>query len=164
LGNIIAASCCLIISIHSSCTLTVNPLSLKWPPSVPTFPLGKFIWEPFNQLEHAISLARDDANFDNQNLQLKVSTLKSTQNNDRSVIIKYSIHHPDSNDTVLVGLEVMSVDGLCQAFNTCPNSNLFQTYFGLEFNYEGQSYIRAILSYKFACCFNFIDQLTYRLF
>ncbi len=94
---------------------------------------------------------------------MKVSTLKSTPNNDRGVIIKYSIHHPDSNDTVLVGLEVISVDGLCPAFNACPNLNIFQTYFGLEFDHDGHSYIQAISSYKFVCCFRFIDQLTYRL-
>ncbi len=152
----------LIIAIHSSCALKVTPLSLKRPPSVPTRPLGEFIWEPYNWPEHAISLALDDADFDKQNLQLKVSTFKSTQNNDRSVIIKYSIHHPDSDDTVLVSLEVISVDGLCPAFNDCPNSNIFQTYFGLAINYEGHSYIRAISSYKFVCCFNFINQLTYR--
>jgi hypothetical protein len=92
-----------------------------------------------------------------------VSTLKLTQNSDRRVIIKYSIHCPDSNDTVLVGSEVISVDGLCPAFNACPNSNIFQTYFRLEFKYEGHLYIRAILSYEFVRCFNFIDQLTYRL-
>ena len=64
---------------------------------------------------------------------------------------------------VLVGLEVLSVNGLCPAFNACPNSNIFQTYFGIEFNYEGHSYIRTISSYEFVRCFNFIDQLTYRL-
>ena len=85
------------------------------------------------------------------------------QNTDRRVIIKYSIHRPDSDDMVLVRSEVLSVDGLCPAFNACPNSNIFQTYFGIEFNYEGHSYIRAISSYEFVRCFNFIDQLTYRL-
>ena len=163
LGDTIAGSCRLIIAIHSSCTSTVNPLLLKRPPSVPTRPLGEFIWEPFNRPEHAISLARDDADFNKQDSRLKISNPKLAQNTDRSVIIKYSIHRPDSDDTVLVGSEVLSVDGLCPAFNACPNSNIFQTYFGIEFNYEGHSYIRTISSYEFVRCFNFIDQLTYRL-
>jgi hypothetical protein len=64
---------------------------------------------------------------------------------------------------VLVGLEVISVDGLCPAFNACLNLNIFQTYFGLEFNHGGHSYIQAISSYEFVHCFNFINQLTYRL-
>jgi len=120
--------------------------------------LGTIHWP-----EHVISLAHDDADFNEQDSRLKVSNPKLAQNTDRNVIIKYSIHRPDSDDTLSVGLEVISVDGLCPAFNACPNSNIFQTYFGIEFNHEGHSYIRAILSYKFVCCFNFIDQLTYRL-
>jgi hypothetical protein len=84
-------------------------------------------------------------------------------NNDRGIIIKYSIHCPDSNNKVLVGLEVTSVNVLCPAFNACPNLNIFQTYFRLEINHDGHSYIHTISSYKFVCCFNFIDQLTYRL-
>ncbi len=163
LGDTIPGSYHLIIDIHSSCASMVNPLLLKRPPSVLTRPIGKFIWEPFNRPEHAISLACNNADFDKQDTQLKVSTLKLTPNNDRSIIIKYSIHRPDSNDTVLVGSEVISVDGLCPAFNACPNLNIFQTYSGLKFNHDGHSYIQAISSYKFVCCFNFIDHLTYRL-
>jgi hypothetical protein len=163
LGDTNAASSCLIIAIHSSCALTVNLLSLKWPPPVPTHPLSEFIWEPFNRPEHAISLACNNADFNKQDLQLKVSTPKPTQHNDRGVIIKYFIHHPDSDDTVLVSLEVISINGLCSVFTTCHNSNIFETYFGLEFNYEGHSYIQAILSNEFVYCFDFIDQLTYRL-
>jgi hypothetical protein len=163
LGNTIAGSCCLIIAIHSSCALMVTPLLLKWPPLVPIRPIGEFIWEPFNWPEHAILLACNDADFDKQDLQLKVSTHKLTTNKDSGIIIKYSIHQPDSDNTVIVGSEVISIDGLCPAFNACPNSNIFQTYFGLEFHYNGHSYIRAISSYKFICCFNFIDQLTYWL-
>ena len=163
LGDTIAGSCRLIIAIHSSCTSTVNPLLLKRPPSVPSRPLGEFIWEPFNRPEHAISLARDDADFNKQDSRLKVSNPKLDQNTDRSAIIKYYIHRPDSDDTLLVGSEVISIDGLCPAFNACPNSNIFQTYFGIEFIHEGHTYIRAISSYEFVRCFNFIDQLTYRL-
>jgi hypothetical protein len=126
-----------------------RPLLLKRPPSVPTCPIGEFIWEPFNWLEHAISLACNDADFDKQDTQLKVSTLKLMPNNDRGIIIKYSIHSPDSNNTVLVGLEVISVNGLCPAFNACPNLNIFQTYFRLKFNHDGHLYIQAISSYDF---------------
>ena len=70
LGDTIAGSCRLIIAIHSSSTSTVNPLLLKRPPSVPTRPLGEF------RPEHAISLARDNADFNKQNSRLKVSNPK----------------------------------------------------------------------------------------
>jgi len=66
LGDTIAGSCRLIIAIHSSCISTVNPLLLKQPPLVPTHPIGKFIWEPFNWLEHAISLACNDADVESK--------------------------------------------------------------------------------------------------
>ncbi len=163
LGDTIAGSCRIIIAIHSSCAAMVTPLLLKRPPLVPICPLGEFIWEPFNWPEHAISLAHNDADFDKQDLRLKVFTHKSTTSKDSGIIIKYSIHQQDSNNTVIVGSEVITVHGLCPAFNACPNSNIFQTYFGLKFHYDGHSYIRAISSYKFVHCFNFINQLTYRL-
>jgi hypothetical protein len=57
LGNTIAGGCSIITAVHSSCASTVEPLQLKRPPLVPPRPLGKFIWEPFNQKEHAILLA-----------------------------------------------------------------------------------------------------------
>jgi hypothetical protein len=110
-----------------------------------------------------ISLARDDADFNKQDSRLKVSTPKLGKNTTSGPIIKYYIHRPDSDDTLSVGSEVLSIDGLCPAFNACPNSNIFQTYFGIEFIHEGHTYIRAISSFEFVCCFNFIDQLTYRL-
>jgi hypothetical protein len=163
LSNFIAGSCYLIIAIHSYSASMVNLLLLKRPPLVLTHPIGKFIWEPFNRPKHAILFARNDTNFDKQDTGLKVSTLKLTPNTDRGVIITYHIHCPDSDDTVLAGSEVVSVNGLYPAFNACPNLNIFQTYFGLKFNHDSHSYIRAISSYKFICCFNSIYQLTYRL-
>ncbi len=48
LGNTIAGSCHLIIVIHLSFPSTVDPLLLKRPPLVPTHPIGRFKWEPFN--------------------------------------------------------------------------------------------------------------------
>jgi hypothetical protein len=88
---------------------------------------------------------------------------KSTTHNLSTVTLKYHIHHAGSNETILVGLDVISVDGLCPAFNACPNSNIFQTYFGVEFNYDGRSYIQAISPFEFVRCHGFIDQLSYRL-
>jgi hypothetical protein len=78
-------------------------------------------------------------------------------------MLKYHIHRAGSNETILVGSDVISVDGLCPAFNACPNSNIFQTYFRIEFNYNGCSYIRAISPFEFVRCHGFIDQLSYRL-
>jgi hypothetical protein len=64
---------------------------------------------------------------------------------------------------MLIGLDVIFVDGLCPAFNACPNSNIFQVCFGVKFNYDSHSFICAISPFKFVRCFGFIGQLTYRL-
>ena len=63
LGNAIAGGCHIVTTVHLSCASTVKLLQLKWPPLIPPFPLGKFIWEPFNQREHAILLARYNKDF-----------------------------------------------------------------------------------------------------
>jgi hypothetical protein len=58
---------------------------------------------------------------------------------------------------------VLSGDSLCPSFEACPNRNLFQQYFGLEFHHDGHTYVRAISTYKFMRCFNLVDKLQYRL-
>jgi hypothetical protein len=163
LGNTVAGSCSIITSVHSSSALMVDPLLLQWPPPVPPRPPGEFLWEHFNQPEHAISLTRNDADFGKQENPLTASSPVSTQDNTTSIIIKYFLHRPNYDSSILVGLEVISADGLCPGFNACPNLNNFQHHFGIKFCHEGCSYIRAILPFKFACCFGFIDQLMYRL-
>jgi hypothetical protein len=115
------------------------------------------------KVEHAISLTHADANSVNQHNPLKASSPKLTQENTTGVLIRYFLHPLDADDFVLVGLEVISADGLCPAFNAFPNTNIFQTYFGIEIHNEGCSYIRSISPYEFARCFGFIDQLTYHL-
>jgi hypothetical protein len=139
------------------------PCFLKWPPPVPPHPLREFVWEPFYWPEHAISLIRDNADFGKQENPLVASSPASTQDNSTGIIIKYFLHCPNSDSSILVGSEVISVDGLCPAFNACPNLNIFQHHFGIEFCHESCSYIRAILPFEFARCFGFIDQLTYHL-
>ncbi len=87
LGDPIAGSCCLITTVHSFCTSTVNSLLLKQPPLVTPRTLGEFIWEPFICTKHAISLARDNADLGKQVTRLKTSTPILTPNNDRGIII-----------------------------------------------------------------------------
>jgi hypothetical protein len=163
LGNTVAGSCRVITAVHSSSASTVDPLLLKRPSPVSPRPLGEFLWEAFNWPEQAISLTRNDADFGKQGNPLTASSPALTQDNSTSIIIKYFLHHPNSDISILVGSEVISADGLCPAFNACPNSNIFQHHFGIEFYHEGCSYIRAILPFEFAPCFGFIDQLMYRL-
>ncbi len=163
LGNTSAGSCCVITAIHSSCSSTVEPLLLKRAPIVTLSPLGEFVCELFNWQEHAILPAWDDADFAKQDTQLKASTPDSPLNNARGVLVWFSLHCPDTDDSVTLGSESISVDGLCPAFNACPNPNIFQQYFGIEFHHEGHTYIQVISSYKFFRCFGLIYQITHRL-
>jgi hypothetical protein len=61
--------------------------------------------------------ACDNDDFGKQDMGLATTIPKSTLNNDRDVIIKNIIHCTDIVVTVLVGLDVLLVDGLCPAFN-----------------------------------------------
>jgi hypothetical protein len=147
-----------------SCAASIEPLLLKHPPAIPSRPLAGFIWEPFNRPEHANSLACDDPRFVNQDSPKMTITLpRSTTHTPSTIMLKNHIHRAGSDETILVGLDAISVDGLCPAFNACPNSNIFQTYFGIKFNYDGRSYIQAVSPFEFARCHGFIDQLLYPL-
>ncbi len=163
LGDTIAGRCCVLTTVHSSCAPAVKPLQLKRPPSIPHRPLGEFIWEPFNRKEHAISLARDDSNFAKQDTGLHASTPPITLDEAARISVRYYLHRPNTDTSVTLGSEVISVDGLCPGFNACPTTNIFQHYFGIKFHDEDHSYIRAISSYEFVCCFGFTDHITYCL-
>jgi len=94
---------------------------------------------------------------------MTITLPKSATYSPSSIHLKYHIHRAGSNNSILVGSDVILVDGLYPAFNACPNSNIFQAYFRVEFHYDGHSYIHAISPFKFVCCFGYIDQLTYPL-
>jgi hypothetical protein len=136
---------------------------LKNPPPVAPRQLGKFIWEPFNWKEHAISLAHNDEDFEKQDTRLGALAQTNTSPVTSSISIWYTLHRPDTNKLVTVWSEVVSLDGLCPAFNACPNPNIFQHHFGIKFHHKGYSYVQAISLYKFIQCFGFIDQMTYHL-
>jgi hypothetical protein len=136
---------------------------LKNPPLVPPCPLGKFIWELFNWKEHTISLACNDKDFEIQDMWLRALVQTNTSPAPNSISIWYTLHCPNTNKLVTLGSKVVSLDGLCPAFNACPNPNIFQHHFEIKFHHEGHSYVQAISLYKFVRFFGFIDQMMYRL-
>jgi hypothetical protein len=81
-----------------------------------------------------------------------------------SVVIKYHVHCKGSDSTLLAGSSILSGDSVCLLFESCPNQNLFQHFFGLEFHHDGHTYVCAISTYKFARCFNLIDKVQYPMF
>ncbi len=111
MGDTIANSCSIITSVHSSCASTVEPINLKTPPVLNPKPVGSYIWEPFNQIEHSLSPGRNDVDFDTSKM---IPTIPKPVNSQQSssVVVKYHFHPADSNATILAGSSVLSTGGL----------------------------------------------------
>jgi hypothetical protein len=124
-GNTISSLCRIIIGIHSSCAPTVKPLRLKSPlPSIP-HPLGLSLWEPFNQPEHSVLLAKDDDDFMRQDVQFTATLPEPTLAIPPGVLGKYFLHREHSEESMLAVVAVVSSDGLCPPFDASPNKNMF---------------------------------------
>ena len=162
-GDTISSSCHIIIGIHSSCASTVEPLTLKSPPPSLPRPLGLSLWEPFNQPEHSMSLAKDDDDFMRQDVKFTATPTEPTVAIPPGVLVKYYLHSHHSDESMLAGAAVVSSDGLCPPFDASPNKNMLQHLFGIKFHYENHSHVRGISPFEFARCFGFSDDLTYRL-
>jgi hypothetical protein len=91
------------------------------------------------------------------------STQPAICTNSSHVHDKYHLHRDNANGSILAGSSVLSGDSLCPPFEACPNQNLFQQYYGLEFHHDGHTHVRAISTYEFPCCFNLVVKLQYRL-
>ncbi len=57
----------------------------------------------------------------------------------------------------------MSLNSLCPAFDGLRNTNLFRSWFGIEYHVDNHARIRAILPIEFTSCFGLTDHLWYRL-
>jgi hypothetical protein len=90
------------------------------------------------------------------------STQPAICTNSSHVHNKHHLHRDNANGSILAGSSVLSGDSLCPPFEACPNQNLFQQYYGLEFHHDGHTYVRAISTYEFPCCFNLVVKLQYR--
>jgi hypothetical protein len=128
-------------------------------------PISAFIWEPFNRPEHSLCYGRDDVDFNKVKTSTMIASMpKPAISTDSShVHVKYHLHRDNANSPILAGLSVLSGDSICPPFEACPNQNLFQQYYDLEFHHNGHIYVRAISTYEFTCCFNLVDKLQYRL-
>jgi hypothetical protein len=165
MGDSVANSCRIITAIHSSCASTVKPIVLKTPPCLPARPISSFIWEPFNRPDHSLCYGRNDTNFNkDESTRMIVTMPKSAiSTNGQSAHIKYHLHRGDADSSILQGSSVLLGDSLCPPFEACPNRNLFQHYFGVEFHHDGHTYVRAISTYEFTPCFCLLDRLKYQL-
>ncbi len=169
-GDSVVGSCQLIDAVHSNTKLSCAALALQPPPQVPSWPLAKFVWEPFNWPKLAVSYSKDDLFFnihtvkDNGLPLLRALPTTESQHNSFShnVKVMYNLHREHDNPAVLVGSAVIDTNGLCPVIN--PNVNLkFGNYFGVEFIHDGHTYIQAISPFKFVSCLRLMDELTYQL-
>jgi hypothetical protein len=93
-----------------------------------------------------------------------VSTPKQAESGSITpIMILYHLHHADEDATILTGSGILSPLSLCPPFEACPTRNLFQHFFGIEFHFDGHTYVCAISTFEFACCFNLVENIQYRL-
>jgi hypothetical protein len=111
--------------------------------------MGLSIWEPLNRPEHSISLAKDDDNFIRQDVCFTATSPKIPSGSATGVHIKYFRHHFGADEACLSGSSIVSTTGLCPPFNTCPNTNMFQHLFGIEFAYKNHTHIWGIFPFEF---------------
>ena len=141
----------------------VEPIMLKTPPCLPERPISSFIWEPFNRPEHSLCYGRNIVDFNKDESSPMIASMPkpAVSTNCQVVNIKYHLHRGNANGSILAGSSVLSGESLCPPFEACPNQNLFQHYFGIEFHHDGHTYVRAISTYKFTCCFGLLKRLQY---
>jgi hypothetical protein len=77
--------------------------------------------------------------------------------------ILYHLQWENQDFLILAGVSMLSPQSFCLPFESCPNQSLFQQYFGVEFHHEDFTYVCAISTYEFACCFNLSEQIQYQL-
>ncbi len=78
-------------------------------------------------------------------------------------MVKYHLHHANLDASILAGSSVLWTGGLCLLFESCPNCNLFQKFFGIEFHHDGHMLVCAVSTFKFACCFSLVESIQYHL-
>jgi hypothetical protein len=165
IGDSIVNSCRIIIAIHLSSVPVVEQIGLKTPPAVQPRPIASYLWEPFNRPEHSLCFGCDDSDFNKDEAsQMTVSMPKPAKSGGTTPItILYHLHRADADATILAGSSVLLQSSLCPPFKACPKRNLFQHFFGIEFHFNGHTYVRAISTFEFARCFNLIENIQYRL-
>jgi hypothetical protein len=160
IGDSISDSCSIITAVHSSCTSNAEPLVLKSPPTVTLPHISSYVWVPFGRPEHALGYGKDNVDFNKYDeCQMTASTPMTAKNSaSPRVAIKYYLHCNGHDTTILAGSLVLLRESVCPPFESCPNQNLFQQFFGIEFHHDGHTYVQAISTYKFARCFNLVER------
>ncbi len=167
-GGLDSGLCRLIIAVHSNTDKNCGPLEIRTPPQLPSWSITRYIWAPFNKPEHTVSYYKDDKSFNNhavndnglQPLRALIPSNAQHTAGANGVQVNYYLHCHNDNPVNLVGSAVISVDGICPPVNPIANTNVFGQYFGIEYKYDGSTYVRAISPFKFVLCFCLTNKLT----
>ncbi len=79
------------------------------------------------------------------------------------VLVWHHLHRHGQDATILAGSSVLSWESVCPPFESYPNQNLFQQFFGIKFHHDGHTYVHAISTYEFSRCFGLVKNIQYRL-
>ena len=127
--------------------------------------LAVYIWRPFNSPEYAVSFAESDSSFSSNNgnhvSQTTATNLKF--GNDTNFTIKYFLHPTNKDTPITARFSVVAWEDLCPVFESAPNDNLFEHYFGVKFVNDEHKYVRAISPFEFIKAHKLMDDLVYKL-
>jgi len=120
---------------------------------------------PFDWPEHAIGYGQNNNEFNkDETCKLTATTPKpANPSTSPGVVVQYHLHRHGQDATILAGSSVLSRESVCPPFESCPNKNLFQQFFGIEFHHDDHTYVRAISTCEFSRCFGLVDNIQYRL-
>jgi hypothetical protein len=144
IGDSVAGTCDFLLGFHSSCTSKVEPIKLKPPPPIRPQPLGDYLWEPFSRPEHSVCLACDDDDFCRQDVRFTATNPSNNTPIPPGVMVRYYIHGHSSDEGILCGATVISVDDVCPPFDAGANQNMFQHLFGIEFHFGDHTHVWGI--------------------
>jgi hypothetical protein len=160
---------CLLLCMHTNSKTNCKPIKLCSPPPIPTRPIARYIWAPLNMPEHAVSYGNGDPSFNLHAVNdtglppMKACPPSDTQQSlvTLGVRISYNLHRKHDNPSILPGISIVNVDGLCPEFDAHKNINLFGHHFGIKFIYDGHTYVRAIFAIQICIsCFHLTNNLT----
>ena len=79
------------------------------------------------------------------------------------VLVQYHLQRHGQDTSILAGSVVLSRESMCPPFESCPNRNLFQQFYGIELHHNDHTYVCALSTYEFSRCFGLIEDIQYRL-
>ena len=170
-GDFVAGTCRLIVVVHSNTERDCTSLEFKTPPTHLSRCLGHYLWAPFNCPEMVVAYSMNDTSFNNHAindsglppLSATIPSHSQLASVPTGVEVLYYLHQPNHNPSSLVGLSVISVDGLCPPFVPDETPNLFGHHHGIEFFHDGHTYVRPISPFEFVSCHQLGNEITYKL-